>query len=638
MLNHLRPLILFFRPFAAAYVLLGAILRLGLWIAFRADSKVSERGLCMALVLGLANDAIQAVYLSLPFLIVFLCLPRWSSRTKTLRGTLGVLSFLVVGAALFVSIAEVLFWEEFESRFNLIAVDYLVYPTEVLGNIWESYPMPLLLTCVSVGTLAVWWLLWRRGWTNLTSSSQDSERNFSRRRGLLTYCSIITPLALFFSSESLSISPNRTVNELSKNGIASFLRAARSQEIEYHQFYRTLPDQQAYERVRDYYTRWGARYSTPEVTNLNHRHASKPQGLGKLNVVLLVQESLGAQFVGAYGDTRGLTPFLDQFAKESLMFRNAYATGTRTVRGLEAIVASFPPIPSESIVKRPGCDSISNWGSVMRKHGYDTSFIYGGQGAFDNMNAFFGGNGFSLQDRLDIRDPRFGNIWGASDEDLYSHAITYFDNLSAKSGKPFFSVVLSTSNHKPFTFREGVPGVVPSGGGRLAGIRYADFSIGEFFKAAKDKSWFANTLFVVIADHDSRVYGRAYVPVEHYRIPVFVYAPGKIKPEVNAKVFSSMDLAPTVLSLLGLEYEAPFYGVDVIDPEVPASRPVMFSHNHNIAWYESEQLTVIGLNKEARSFSYKEGKTNEVVLDEESANLLAAHLQTGYELFKARAY
>lgn len=638
MRSHLRPLVIFFRPFAVAYLVLGALLRIGLWIAFRADSKVSERGLCSALALGIVNDSAQVFYLALPVLLVFLLMPKWSAQARGLRGTLAVMSFLGVGVALFVSIAEILFWEEFESRFNLIAVDYLIYPTEVLGNIWESYPMPLLLAGLSVSTFAVWWPLWRRSWKDLLDSSKNPGGKFSRGRGLLTYCSVIAPIALFFSSETLSLSPNRAVNELAKNGIASFFRAARSQEIEYHQFYRTLPDEQAYQRVRDFYTRWGAQYSTQETSNLNQRHTSKPGGLGKLNVVLLVQESLGAQFVGAYGDSRGLTPFLDQFSKESLMFKNAYATGTRTVRGLEAIVASFPPIPSESIVKRPGCDNISNWGAIMRGHGYETSFIYGGYGAFDNMNAFFGGNGFALQDRLDVDNPRFGNIWGVSDEDLYSHAIRYFDRLSAKTDQPFFSVVLSTSNHKPFTFREGVPGVPTRGGGRLAGIRYADFSIGEFFKAAKDKPWFTNTIFVVIADHDSRVYGRAYVPVEHYRIPVFIYAPGKIKPEINEKIFSSMDLAPTILSLLGLDYEAPFFGVNVLDQQVPGRRPVMFSHNHNIAWYEGERLTVLGLNKDARSFSYKDGKTNEVALDEEAATLLSAHLQSAYELFKKHSY
>lgn len=591
-----------------------------------------------ALTLGAVNDTVQILYLALPLLLVFLCRPKWTGKSTSLKIILGVLSLIGVGIALFVSVAEILFWEEFESRFNLIAVDYLIYPTEVLGNIWESYPMPLLLTGLCVGTLAVWWPLWRRGWGQLTNPSAGREITFSRLRGVAAYSSLMIPIALSFSAETLSLSPNRAVNELAKNGIASFFRAARSQEIEYHQFYATLPDPQAYQRVRDYYTRWGAQYTSSEMTNLNQRHASRPEGLGKLNVVLLVQESLGAQFVGAYGDSRGLTPFLDQFSKETLMYRNAYATGTRTVRGLEAMVASFPPIPSESIVKRPGCDNISTWGAVMRKQGYNTSFIYGGYGAFDNMNAFFGGNGFSLSDRLDVQTPRFGNIWGVSDEDLYSHAIDYFDTLTAKSNEPFFSVVLSTSNHKPFTFREGVPGVPPSGGGRLAGVRYADFAIGEFFKAAKTHTWFNNTLFVVIADHDSRVYGRAYVPVEHYRIPVFIYAPGKIQPHTNEKVFSSMDLAPTVLSLLGLEYEAPFYGVDVNDPRVPASRPVMFSHNHNIAWYEDDKLTVLGLNREVRSFSYNGSKTSETPVDQESAELLAAHLQTAYELFKSRSY
>ena len=638
MLKNLRPLIIFFRPFALAYLVLGAALRVGLWIAFRADSKVSERGLFTALALGVMNDAVQVLYLSVPFLIAFLCLPKWSLETKGLKRTLCALSLLGVGVALFVSIAEVLFWEEFESRFNLIAVDYLIYPTEVLGNIWESYPMPLLLAGLSIATITIWLPLWKRAWTGLSTNSLGSETRFLRTRGLFTYCAIVAPISLLFSAETLSVSPNRAVNELSKNGMASFFRAARSQEIEYHQFYKTLPDQLAYQRVRAYYTRWGAEYASPDLTNFKQHHATKPEGLGKLNVVLLVQESLGAQFVGAYGDSRHLTPFLDEFSKESLMFKNAYATGTRTVRGLEAIVASFPPIPSESIVKRPGCDNISTWGDTMRKHGYSTSFIYGGYGAFDNMNAFFGGNGFSLSDRLDVPNPRFGNIWGVSDEDLYSHAISYFDAISSQSNQPFFSVVLSTSNHKPFTFREGVPGVPTSGGGRLAGIRYADFSIGEFFKVAKTKSWFSNTIFVVIADHDSRVYGRAYVPVEHYRIPVFVYAPSKIQPQINEKVFSSMDLAPTILALLGLEYEAPFFGVDVMDPRVPASRPVMFSHNHNIAWYEGENLTVLGLNKEARSFSYKEGKTSESVLDENAAELLAAHLQSAYELFKAHSY
>jgi phosphoglycerol transferase MdoB-like AlkP superfamily enzyme len=382
----------------------------------------------------------------------------------------------------------------------------------------------------------------------------------------------------------------------------------------------------------------GEVFASEDPTSLVRKHEANPSGLGKMNVVVLVQESLGAQFVGAYGDTRGLTPFLDTLSQESLMFSNAYATGTRTVRGLEAMSASFPPIPSESIVKRRGSDHISNWGAVMRGHGYSTSFLYGGYGAFDSMNAYFAGNDFACSDRLNIKNPQFGNIWGVSDEDLYRHAVGYFDGLAAAGKGPFFSFVLSTSNHKPFTFPPGIPGVPESGGGRLAGVRYADYAIGKFFEMAKTRPWFSNTIVVVIADHDSRVYGRAYVPVDRFRIPVLVYAPGKIAPQKVEKYFSSLDLGPTILGLLGLPYEAPFYGVDALKASTPSVRPVTFSHNHNIAIYAEGNLTVLGLNKEARSFRYENGKTSDAPLDQHAADLLTATLQTAYEKFTEHSY
>jgi phosphoglycerol transferase MdoB-like AlkP superfamily enzyme len=422
------------------------------------------------------------------------------------------------------------------------------------------------------------------------------------------------------------------------NGIGTFFRAARTDEIDYHQFYRTLPSVDAFKKVREYYQSLGEVYASQDPNSLVRVHTGKAAGLGKLNVVILGEESFGARFVGAYGDTRGLTPNFDRLSKQGLLFANAFATGTRTVRGLEAMSASFPPIPSESIVKRPGSDNISTWGALMRQNGYHTSFLYGGQGTFDNMNKFFGSNGYALSDRLSISNPKFGNIWGVSDEDLFMHAIDYFDRLHSSGPAPFYSLIMSTSNHKPFTFPEGLPGIPASGGGREAGIKYADYAIGRFFEEAQRHPWFDNTIFVVIADHDSRVYGKAHVPVRHYRIPALIIAPKHIKPQVSDKVFSNMDLAPTILGLLGISYDAPFYGVDVLDDRIPADRPVMFSHNHDIALYQNGLMTVLGLQKEARTFSYNDEKTEPLPLDEERADLLAAFLQSAYELFQAKRY
>lgn len=640
-MNALRSLSLvlsFATPFLYAYLALGAFARIVIWSLFGTDSKISLQGLMASLSLGMLNDSIELLYISLPLVCIFCLIPSRVLAKRLVRTSLGVITFIVVFAALFIAIAEVLFWEEFESRFNLIAVDYLIYPTEVVGNIQESYPLPALFGAITTVALLCWLPLWRKARVTLVSSSRHSTAFLSRLGALTTYGAMLIPISFIVSSDTFSRSSNRATNELTENGIATFFRAALTQEINYHQFYKSMPSNEAFSTVRKYYESIGESFVTTDARSLVRHHPANATNIGKLNVVILVQESLGAQFVGAYGDTRGLTPHLDALSKESLMFRNAYATGTRTVRGLEAMTASFPPIPSESIVKRPGSDHITTLGSIVRRNGYTTSFLYGGYGAFDNMNAYFGSNDFILSDRLDIKNPSFGNIWGVSDQDLYHHAIQYLDGLANSSDSPFLSVVLSTSNHKPFTFPSGIPGIQPKGGGREAGIKYADYAINEFFKEAKTKPWFSNTLFVVIADHDSRVYGRAYVPVEHYRIPALFYSPGHLTPAVNEKVFSSLDLAPTILGLLGIEYDAPFYGVDVLRPSIPTSRPVMFSHNHNIAWYQDEKLTVLGLGKETHSFTYQNGKTTNAPTDEEAGNLLAAHLQSAYELFKEHRY
>ena len=174
-------------------------------------------------------------------------------------------------------------------------------------------------------------------------------------------------------------------------------------------------------------------------------------------MVVLLEESLGAEFVGAYGDKRGLTPNLDRIADESLVFTRTYATGTRTVRGMEAVTASFPPVPAEAIVKRAGNEGMFNWSTVMAANGYTPTFIYGGYGTFDNMNYFFGNNGYRVVDRTTMDEPRFSNIWGVSDEDLFRNALAVFDEQHAR-GERIFSVVMTTSNHKPFTFPAGVAG------------------------------------------------------------------------------------------------------------------------------------------------------------------------------------
>lgn len=543
---------------------------------------------------------------------------------------------------LFLSGLEYFFFDEFDARFNLVAVDYLLYPTEVLGNIQDTYPVgkisALLALVAALVVVAAWPYLMPS-----QAAAIIQRRRFAQL--LLINLGAVALMAGAVRADAADIHGNRVANEIARNGVASFFAAFRSNHLEYPAHYRHANPKHMLSVLQKDLARGGGEFNQHKAGGVSRRFPARADGLGKRNVVILAEESFGAEFVGAYGDERGLTPEFDALSREGLLFTHAYATGTRTVRGLEAITASFPPIPSESILKRPGNTGMATLGSVLAHHGYLPRFIYGGYGSFDNMNAFYQGNGYTVTDRTDIKSPRFANIWGVSDEDLFAHALGQFD-ADAASGRPFFGLVMSTSNHKPYTFPSGVAGVPPKGGGRTAGIRYADHAIGEFFRAARGKPWFQNTVFVVVADHGARVYGAAQMPLFSYEIPMLIMAPGALTAGRVDTLTSQIDIAPTLLGLLGLAYEAPFFGQDVLHWQGGA-RSLLFNHNHNVALYRDGQLAILGLQGKSQCQDYARApgvaqrgrdRFTERPCPAALLDLATAYFQTGYQLFTEHQY
>jgi len=432
-------------------------------------------------------------------------------------------------------------------------------------------------------------------------------------------------------------STNRVANEIARNGIYAFFYALFHNDLDYNQYYVTVSQAEAQARVRRMVAQPNAEFLA-DAGNPIARHVTYPGQAKPLNVVLLVQESLGADFVGAYGDRRGLTPNIDALAERGLMFTNVYATGTRTIRGLEAIVASFPPIPGESIVKRSRSHDIFTWGTVMRQQGYASLFFYGGYSSFDYMGPFFGANGFDVIDRAHIPNPAFSNIWGVSDEDLYRHAIGIFDRKH-RDGEHFFAVIMTTSNHKPFTFPAGIPGVTPEGGGRQAGVRYADYAVARFFDMVRARPYFGDTLFVIVGDHGARVYGREEIPMRSYELPLVVYAPKHIKPERVGTLMSQIDIAPTVLGLLNMSYDSVFFGHDVLLAD--GNRPyALLSHNRDVALYHDHSLTVLGIQREVAAYRYNKlsNEQQRTERDADDVRDAASLFQTAYNLYRDGHY
>ena len=627
----LRPL----RTAAIVIAVIWALLRVCLWWKFGRTTDVTAGDLFWIVPGGVLNDVVVLIYLLLPFTLYLLLVPARYQARPVGRWLLWVGFALTLFGLLYLCAVEYFFFEEFDARLNLVAFDYLMYPTEVIGDIWDAYPVNKVLVAAAAIAIGVTYALRDR----LTVSANLVVSRTAKFGMAIAHILLVAVIALLLSTRTFVWSHNRVSKELAINGISSFWEAARTSEIDYSAYYATQPREQNMKLLVEQLQRGGGKFTRLPEGRIDRQFPANPNGLGKLNVVIITSESFGAEFSKLYGSAQDLTPEFDAYAQQGLWFRHVYASGTRTVRGLEAVTASFPPIPTDSIVRRPGNENIATWGKVMQANGYHTSFLYGGYGYFDNMNYFYANNGFEVRDRQQVQKPvRFENIWGVADEDLYDMALKFYDAL-AKSRRPFFSHIMNTSNHKPFTFRTGVPGVQPTGGGRPSGVRYADFAQGYFLKEAAKHSWFDNTIFIIVADHGARVYGKQDIPLKTYEIPMLIFSPKHIQPREVDTLMTQVDVAPTVLGLLGLPYAAPFFGADVLNTPT-AHRIAFLSHNHDVALYRDGEMAILGLQKSIKDVFYDAATDSykEAPLNPELNALAIAYYQTAFELFHEHKY
>ncbi|GAB6194919.1 LTA synthase family protein [Lysobacter xanthus] len=544
-----RPVVWWSCTFLAIQTLVRLVLRIDIGHAIPAgvaDAKL--------FAVGFAYDVATLAYVALPLVLLAAVVPLRGRRGRVGRFVLEAMCALLLLGLLFVAVSEWTFWQEFQARFNFIAVDYLVYTTEVIGNIRQSYPVGLLLAGIAASAALLLWAT--RGLRRVQGEPATALQRIAVPAGWALAAVAVSALV---SADLKDRGSNAYADELAGNGIYQFFAAYLSASLDFDRFYRTLPDADAEAEVR-------RSVATPDatflgVTGLDRTiHNLAPER--RLNVVLISVESFSADYSGTYGRKDSLTPQLDALTSRSLVFTNLYATGTRTVRGLEALSLSVPPTPGESIVKRPHNEGLFTLARVFNTKGYASEFLYGGYGAFDNMNAYFGHNGYAVHDRTEIPDASIHheNIWGVADEDLYSMALSRFDRAH-QAGKPFFAHVMTTSNHRPYTF--------PAGRGpwpqkqRESAVQYTDWAIGDFLRRARTHAWFADTVFVITADHCASSAGKAALPAFRYHIPLWVYSPRHVAPGRFDGLVSQIDLPPTLLGLLGFDYRSRFYGVDV---------------------------------------------------------------------------
>lgn len=508
-----------------------------------------------------------------------------------------ILTVIIFVAVAYINcLGEYLFWDEFGVRYNFIAVDYLVYTNEVIGNIIESYPIVPMFSLIAVLVLGTTYLLIRKGKKDIPLPKIDA------REKIVFFFSYVVLAVIAFcglsAMEKLENNTNVYVNELQANGIFKFYRAFGANELDYNRFYLTMDKSQALQFINSEYS------SSTENNSQQIKAAGKE--IHK-NIVLVTIESMGAEYFKHFGSKRNITPFLDSLADKSLCFNNLYATGTRTVRGLEAVTLCIPPSQGASVIKRQGSKIFFSTAQVLKEKGYSVQFLYGGDSYFDNMYSFFSQNGYQIIDQKSMSEKQktFETVWGVCDEDLFNKAIETFDKDS-QSGKPFFAHIMTVSNHRPFLYPEGKIDISPKKKDRAGGVKYTDYVIREFLKKAQSKPWFANTIFIFTADHCGSSAGESSIPVDNYHIPCLIYSPSFIAAKQTDILCSQIDIMPTVFSLLNFSYTSEFYGQNVFS-KTYKPRALMATYQ-NLGFLSDSILTVLSPAKKSEQFLVKQEK------------------------------
>ena len=527
------------------------------------------------------------------------------------------------------------FIQEYDTRPNKLYVQYLKHPREVFGMLWKGYRSIIVAGVATIGLLC--WL----GFVLFHDIPPDQPMGITSAALFTLVSAALIFLAIRGTLSHRPINPSTVaycgdslLNSLPLNSLYSVIYAIYSMKNERSaaDHYGNLPDDTMLATVQ--HNAGLPNVSNPAIPSL-HTQLPRTPSKRPLNLVIIVEESLGAQFTGYLGGA-GLTPCLDALSTEGWAFHRAYATGTRSVRGLEALVAGFPPTVSDAVLRLPGAQSqFCTLAHILKQAaGYRSRFIYGGEAHFDNMKSFFLGNGFDeLHDLPTFQNPSFVGTWGASDEDMFNKLHNLLNSDAPE--QPTLTLAFSVSNHSPWEYpagrieTDGNPATVENT------VRYADWAIGQFFERAKASPYWENTVFLLAADHDARVGGASLVPVRHFHIPALILG-GTVAPQRDDRLVSQIDMPPTVLSLLGVTTEHPMIGHDLTGP---GGGRAMMQYGENYGYLKQNTLVVLEPGRSPTQFTYQAPSTyTPEPLNKELAHEALAHALWPTWMYQNQAY
>lgn len=605
----------------AAALLMFFIFRLVLFIStdYEFSESISNDWSLQAIafIKGLWFDNVIACYILILPLVVLWIASLFNYTAKWLYLFTGGWFIGFYSLAFAVCAANIPYFAYFFKVINSSIYNWFGYAGTTAGMIFgeTSYYFPISLGVIALILWGIFIHLWSKRIYELSCSDLIPRK---KAHILFTFLggAALVGLCLFGIRGRMGYNPIKVsqayycddpfLNQLGVNPVFNLLTSTLDDARKENRQLQLMDGQEAIAQAQKLLGRKGIEGISPIARKIIADSAATRQ-----NLVFIFMESISAKLMKAYGQAKTLTPYLDSLYHESLVFDQIYSAGIHTNHGMYSTLYSFPTIMKRNAMKGSVIPIYSGLPTILKDNGYRNLFFMTHESQYDNMNAFFRTNGFDeIYAEENYPKEKIANHFGVQDDYLYEYALPIL-NERAQSGQPFFSVLLSISNHPPYV----IPSYFHPKSEKMEDqiVEYADWSIRKFMTEVQNQPWFENTLFVFMGDHGKLVgTPENEMPESYNHVPLMVYGKN-ITPAHHTGYGGQVDVAPTLLDLLGISYTQNNFGINLLKEERPC---IFYTADNLIAARDSSHL-YIHSPETGQAFCYiqQEGKWHSTQYD-----------------------
>ena len=559
-----------------------------LWMGFRFDTIISCYFLAIPLIMMIVGELAHI-------------------QKRVYYAIIHYLLMVLYTVAFFACAADIPYFCYFFNRLDIMA---LTLAGDGMGNTVSmilNEPQYLLYLGVFVATSVGWWLIGRLIYRRLLLANLDSRLpylwsiplavvllgiGFIGMRGKLSKIPVRVGTAYFCN--------NPFLNQIGLNPVFTFIKSVEEAGKTANRAIEYVDDTTVRELLQE-------QRNLPVDNSLAESALRMPEGM---NVVLVLMESMTVNKTALHDPATSLTPCLDNLMKHSMTFTETYSAGVHTYNGIYSSLYGHPAIPMRHSMKSSHIASLCGLPQALSSAGYYTTYFMTHDEDYDNMRGFLYHNGFDrVVGQHDYPRSETVGTWGVPDHVMFKHVVEHCDSIA--EGGPFFVCAMTCSDHAPYVYPEGISLKPKHEDIEQKMTEYADWSIGQFIKEASSRPWFDNTLFVFIADHGN-VKNPVYdMVLSQNHVPLIFHAPGKIEPHWVERLALQIDVAPSILGLLGINDGGHMLGINLMNHVRPYA---FFNADDKLGVVDGELFYIYRLKQDRASlYHYKDRSTVDLI-------------------------